>query len=116
LRTGERGHGGRGGGNASNQDNPVNRIADLNPNDIERIRSPQRRLRRRDLWRPGDQWRGDHYHQAGAYRRSPVQISQRFGISGISHKLGFHNFRDSAEVAGVFVRPWPRSISSPASP
>jgi TonB-dependent starch-binding outer membrane protein SusC len=25
------------GGNASNQDNPVNRIADLNPNDIERI-------------------------------------------------------------------------------
>lgn len=26
-----------GGGNASNQDNPVNRIADLNPNDIDRI-------------------------------------------------------------------------------
>ncbi|HMG19861.1 MAG TPA: carboxypeptidase regulatory-like domain-containing protein, partial [Kofleriaceae bacterium] len=26
-----------GGGNASNQDNPVNRIADLNPNDIENI-------------------------------------------------------------------------------
>ena len=25
------------GGNASNQDNPVNRIADINPNDIERI-------------------------------------------------------------------------------
>ena len=26
-----------GGGNASNQDNPVNRVADINPNDIERI-------------------------------------------------------------------------------
>jgi TonB-linked SusC/RagA family outer membrane protein len=90
------------GGNASNQDNPVNRIADLNPNDIERIEVLK-----------GGSAAAIYGAQAtngvviittkrGQAGVTQFNISQRFGISAISHRLGFHDFKDAAEVDAVF--------------
>ncbi len=90
------------GGNASNQDNPVNRIADLNPSDIERI----------EVLKGGSAAaiygsratngvviittkRG----QAGAPR---FNITQRFGFSAVANHLGSRTFRDSAEAFSVY--------------
>ncbi|HEV8124002.1 MAG TPA: SusC/RagA family TonB-linked outer membrane protein [Gemmatimonadales bacterium] len=90
------------GGNASNQDNPVNRIADLNPNDIERIEVLKGGSAAAIYGARATNGVVIITTKRGHVGAPQFNISQRFGISGISHKLGFHNFRDSAEVAGVF--------------
>jgi hypothetical protein len=58
------------GGNREGQDNPVNRIADLNPADIASIRGVERGLGRGDLRRQGLERCGDHPDQARAGRRN----------------------------------------------
>ena len=59
----------RGGG----QDNSANRIADLNPYDIESIEVLKGSLRRGHLRVEGEQWRRDHQDQARSGGRSAVQ-------------------------------------------
>jgi TonB-linked SusC/RagA family outer membrane protein len=92
----------RAGGNPTNQDNAVNRIADLNPNDIERI----------EVLKGGSAAaiygskatngviiittrRG----QTGVPR---FNITQRFGFSSVANSLGSRVFADSAEAASVY--------------
>ena len=89
-------------GNPTNQDNPVNRIADLNPSDIERI----------EVLKGGSAAaiygskatngviiittkRG----QTGVPR---FNITQRFGFSSVANSLGSRVFADSAEAASVY--------------
>ena len=68
------------GGNPRNQDNAVNRLADLNPADIEKIEVLKRRLGCRDLRLQGHQRRGDHHHQAGPAGKAAVQRDPAFWI------------------------------------
>ena len=90
------------GGNASNQDNPVNRIADLNPNDIQSI----------DVLK-GASAAAIYGAQAangvliittrrGQAGRPRFNVSQRFGTSAVSHELGFRRFSDSIEAKAAF--------------
>ncbi len=90
------------GGNASSQDNSVNRIADLNPNDIQDIQILK-----------GASAAAIYGSQAangvivittrrghpGAPRFS---VTQRFGTSALSNTLGFRRFSDSIEAKGAF--------------
>jgi len=90
------------GGNASNQDNPVNRIADLNPADIERIevlKGGSAAAIYGSQATNGVVIITTKHGRTGAPR---FNLSQRFGVTAVAHTLGTHTFRDSAEAAGVF--------------
>jgi len=90
------------GGNASTQDNSVNRIADLNPNDIQSIEVLK-----------GASAAAIYGSQAangvivittrrghpGAPRFS---VTQRFGTSALSNTLGFRHFSDVTEATAAF--------------
>jgi TonB-linked SusC/RagA family outer membrane protein len=90
------------GGNASNQDNPVNRIADLNPNDIQSIEVLK-----------GASAAAIYGSQAangviiintrrGRAGRPRFSVTQRFGTSALSQTLGFRRFSDSTEAKAAF--------------
>lgn len=90
------------GGNASNQDNPVNRIADLNPNDIQSI----------DVLK-GASAAAIYGAQAAngvliiTTRRGKTgaprfSVTQRFGSSAVAKSLGFRKFSDSIEAKSAF--------------
>ena len=100
------------GGNASNQDNPVNRIADLNPNDIQDIQALK-----------GASAAAIYGSQAangviiittrrgrpGAPRFS---VTQRFGTFGVANKMGARKFNDTTEAFGVFAPKVPRDTAT----
>ncbi len=93
------------GGNASTQDNAVNRIADLNPNDIQSIEVLK-----------GASAAAIYGSQAANgviiinTRRGRVgtprfSVTQRFGTSSLSNTLGFRTFADSTEAKAAFGAP-----------
>ena len=90
------------GGNASNQDNPVNRIADLNPGDIENIEVLK-----------GASAAAIYGSQAAngvivitTKRGRPgaprFAVTQRFGTFDVSNQLGFRRFKDTADAVAAF--------------
>lgn len=90
------------GGNASSQDNPVNRLADLNPADIDHIEILK-----------GASAAAIYGSQAangvviittkrGQPGKPKYTMTQRFGESRVSNSLGSRVFKDSAEAASVF--------------
>ena len=90
------------GGNASTQDNAVNRIADLNPNDIQDIQILK-----------GASAAAIYGSQAAngviiiATRRGHVgaprfSVTQRFGTASLANTLGFRRFSDSVEAKAAF--------------
>ncbi|HWZ27600.1 MAG TPA: SusC/RagA family TonB-linked outer membrane protein, partial [Gemmatimonadales bacterium] len=90
------------GGNASSQDNPVNRIADLNPADIDHVEILK-----------GASAAAIYGSQAangviiittkrGQSGKTRYSMTQRFGQSRVSNHLGSRVFADSAEAVGVF--------------
>jgi TonB-dependent SusC/RagA subfamily outer membrane receptor len=90
------------GGNASNQDNPVNRIADLNPADIERIEFLKGGAAASIYGTRATNGvviittkRG----QTGAPRFS---MTQRFGVYSRANSLDSRVFEDSAEAFSVY--------------
>jgi len=100
------------GGNASNQDNPVNRLADLNPSDIQDIQTLK-----------GASAAAIYGSQAangviiittrrgrpGAPRFS---ITQRFGTFSLANKMGARKFNDTTEAFGVFASQVPRDTAT----
>ena len=100
------------GGNASNQDNPVNRLADLNPNDIQDIQALK-----------GASAAAIYGSQAangviiittrrgrpGAPRFS---VTQRFGTFGVANQMGARPFNDTTEAFGVFAPKVPRDTAT----
>lgn len=100
------------GGNASNQDNPVNRLADLNPSDIQEIQTLK-----------GASAAAIYGSQAangviiittrrgrpGAPRFS---ITQRFGTFSLANKMGARKFNDTTEAFGVFASQVPRDTAT----
>jgi TonB-linked SusC/RagA family outer membrane protein len=90
------------GGNASNQDNSVNRIADLNPNDIQSIEVLK-----------GASAAAIYGSQAAngvlvitTRRGHPgaprFNVTQRFGTSALSNTFGFRRFSDVTEATAAF--------------
>ena len=90
------------GGNASNQDNPVNRIADLNPADIQTVEVLK-----------GASAAAIYGSQAAngvivitTRRGHPgaprFAVTQRFGTFDVSNQLGFRKFTDTTDAIAAF--------------
>ncbi len=90
------------GGNASSQDNPVNRLADLNPADIQNVEVLK-----------GASAAAIYGSQAangviiittkrGQTGRPKFTLTQRFGEFRLAHKLGQRRFTDSADAVSAF--------------
>jgi TonB-linked SusC/RagA family outer membrane protein len=90
------------GGNASNQDNPTNRLADLNPSDIEKIEILKGGSAAAIYGSKATNGVVIITTKRGQIGRPQFNISQRFGFSSIAKKIGQRTFRDSADAASVY--------------
>jgi TonB-linked SusC/RagA family outer membrane protein len=90
------------GGNASNQDNPTNRLADLNPADIERIEILKGGSAAAIYGSKATNGVVIITTKRGQAGRTQFNVAQRFGVSQISNKIGQRTFRDSADAASVY--------------
>lgn len=90
------------GGNASNQDNPVNRLADLNPNDIQDIQV----LKGASAAAIYGSQAANGVIVISTRRGRPgaprFSLTQRFGTSSLSNTLGFRRFKDATEATAAF--------------
>lgn len=89
------------GGNASNQDNAVNRIADLNPEDIERIEILKGASAAAIYGSRASNGVLLITTRRGAAGAPRFHLSQRFGQNRVSNLLGSRRFTDSADVNSV---------------
>jgi TonB-linked SusC/RagA family outer membrane protein len=87
------------GGNASNQDNPVNRIADLNPADIERIEVLKGASAAAIYGGAASNGVVIITTRRGAAGPPRFHLTQRLGQSRVAHLLRSRVFADSADAA-----------------
>lgn len=90
------------GGNPRNQDNPVNRLADLNPNDIDRVevlKGASAAAIYGSLAANGVVMITTKHGQVG---KPQFTLTQRFGTTALAHTLGARAFRDSIEADAAF--------------
>ena len=88
------------GGSASNQDNPVNRIADLNPDEIESIEILKGASAAAIYGQRASGGVVIITTKRGQGGKAEFSASQSFGITTISNKLGQRNFTaETAEAA-----------------
>ncbi|MBK7534335.1 MAG: SusC/RagA family TonB-linked outer membrane protein [Myxococcales bacterium] len=90
------------GGNASSQDNPTNRVADLDPNNIENIEVLKGASAAALYGSKAANGVIIITTKRGKPGKAKVSLTQRFGMSQISNTLGTRTFKDQAEVADVF--------------
>lgn len=90
------------GGNASNQDNPVNRIADLNPNDIESVEVLKGAAAAALYGSKAANGVVIITTKRGAAGKTRVSVTQRLGFSQISNTLGSRRFASAAEAEEAF--------------
>jgi len=90
------------GGNASNQDNPTNRLADLNPSDIEKVEILKGGSAAAIYGSKATNGVVIITTKRGQIGRPQFNMSQRFGFSAIAKKLGQRTFKDSADAASVY--------------
>jgi len=89
-----------GGGSASNQDNPVNRIADLNPEDIESIEILKGASAAAIYGQRASGGVVIIRTKRGSSGRPQFSLSQRVGFTTIQNKLGMRDFTaDEAEAS-----------------
>jgi TonB-linked SusC/RagA family outer membrane protein len=94
------------GGSASNQDNPVNRIADLNPNDIENVeilKGPSAAALYGSAAANGVVIITTKRGKPGAATK--VNVTQRVGFSQVSNTLGSRQFESAEEVLAAYDDP-----------
>ncbi len=90
------------GGNASNQDNPVNRIADLNPNDIENIEVLKGASAAALYGSKAANGVVIITTKRGRSGENKVSVTQRLGFSQPTETLGSRRFRSMQEVMTAF--------------
>jgi TonB-linked SusC/RagA family outer membrane protein len=90
------------GGNASNQDNPTNRLADLNPSDIQNVEILKGGSAAAIYGSKATNGVVIITTKRGQIGRPQFNMSQRFGFSEIAHKIGQRVFKDSADAASVY--------------
>src|SRR3954465_12648 len=90
------------GGNPRNQDNPVNRIADLNPEDIERIEVLKGGSAAAIYGSKATNGVVIIPTRGGQVGKPQFSISQKFGFSSRANSLGSRTFGSLAEALSVF--------------
>jgi TonB-dependent starch-binding outer membrane protein SusC len=90
------------GGNPRNQDNPVNRIADLNPEDIERIEVLKGGSAAAIYGSKATNGVVIITTKRGQLGKPQFAISQKFGFSSRANELGSRTFGTLAEALSVF--------------
>ncbi|MGI8818224.1 MAG: SusC/RagA family TonB-linked outer membrane protein [Gemmatimonadales bacterium] len=91
------------GGNPRNQDNAVNRIADLNPEDIEQIEVLKGGSAAAIYGSKATNGVVIITTKKGRQGKPQFNISQRFGFSSRANELGSRNFATLAEALSVFT-------------
>ena len=90
------------GGNPRNQDNPVNRIADLNPEDIERIEVLKGGSAAAIYGSKATNGVVVITTKRGQFGKPQFSISQKLGVSSRANTLGSRTFGSLAEALSVF--------------
>lgn len=90
------------GGNTSNQDNPVNRIADLNPNDIEQIEVLKGASAAALYGSKASNGVVIITTKRGRSGENRVEVTQRVGFSQVSNRLGSRKFNSVQEVMDAY--------------
>ncbi len=90
------------GGNPSTQDNPVNRVADLNPNDIETLEVLKGASAAALYGSKASNGVVVITTKRGRNGENHANVTQRFGISQVSKKLGSRTFNSVDEVPNRF--------------
>lgn len=90
------------GGSASNQDNPVNRIADLNPNDIETLEVLKGASAAALYGSKASNGVVIITTKRGRTGENKVSVTQRVGFSTVSNKLGSRNFDSVDDVIAAY--------------
>jgi TonB-linked SusC/RagA family outer membrane protein len=91
------------GGNPRNQDNPVNRIADMNPEDIERVEVLKGGSAAAIYGSKATNGVVIITTKRGRVGKPQFNISQRFGFFARSNELGSRSFADLPEALSVFT-------------
>ena len=89
----------RASSNASNQDNGVNRVADLNPNDVETVEVLKGASASAIYGSKASNGVVLIRTKAGSQTRPVMHISQRFGTSSLSRKFGARHFTLAEAIA-----------------
>ncbi|NVB79128.1 MAG: SusC/RagA family TonB-linked outer membrane protein [Kofleriaceae bacterium] len=90
------------GGNASNQDNAVNRLADLNPNDIENVEVLKGASAAALYGSKAANGVVVITTKRGRNGENKVEVTQRFGMAQVSNTLGSRHFDSAQEVMDAF--------------
>jgi TonB-linked SusC/RagA family outer membrane protein len=90
------------GGNASTQDNPVNRIADLNPNDIETVEVLKGASAAALYGSKAANGVVIITTKRGRSGENHAEVTQRIGFAEVSKKLGSRTFTSIDEVPAKF--------------
>ncbi len=90
------------GGNPRNQDNPVNRIADLNPEDIERIEVLKGASAAAIYGSKATNGVVIITTKRGQLGKPQFNLSQRFGVSARANELGSRTYATLDEALSVF--------------
>lgn len=90
------------GGSSSNQDNPVNRIADLNPNDIETIEVLKGASAAALYGSKASNGVVIITTKRGRAGENRVEVTQRVGFAAVSNKLGSRTFGSVQEVMDAY--------------
>ncbi|HWO17477.1 MAG TPA: SusC/RagA family TonB-linked outer membrane protein [Kofleriaceae bacterium] len=90
------------GGSASNQDNPVNRIADLNPNDIETVEVLKGASAAALYGSKASNGVVIITTKRGRQGENRVEVTQRVGFATVSNRLGSRKFNSADEVAEAY--------------
>ncbi|MBC7973385.1 MAG: SusC/RagA family TonB-linked outer membrane protein [Myxococcales bacterium] len=97
--------GAQAGGNASTQDNPVNRVADLNPNDIETLEVLKGASAAALYGSKASNGVVIITTKRGRNGENHASVTQRVGFSQISNTLGSRKFNSINDVKSTFCDP-----------
>jgi TonB-dependent starch-binding outer membrane protein SusC len=93
------------GGNSSNQDNPVNRLADLNPNDIENIEVLKGASAAALYGSKAANGVVVITTKRGRNGENHAEVTQRVGVAQVSNTLGARHYGSLDDVKAAFCSP-----------
>jgi TonB-dependent starch-binding outer membrane protein SusC len=102
-----------GGSNSNAQDNAVNRIADLNPNDIETVEVLKGASAGALYGSKAANGVVIITTKRGRQGENHVEVTQRVGFSQVSNHLGSRKFNNVEEVRAAFNNPRTPGVDSP---
>ncbi|MGE0869523.1 MAG: carboxypeptidase regulatory-like domain-containing protein [Kofleriaceae bacterium] len=91
------------GANTSNQDNPVNRLADLNPNDIETVEVLKGASAAALYGSKASNGVVIITTKRGRAGENKLEVTQRIGVSMVSNRLGSRHFDNVQEVIDTYT-------------